>query len=129
MPSWKWGQPLDRVIQVAFVVEDIRTAMVRYCRELNLGPWFLFEHFQFQWLRCRGAPVKLDITLALTFSGPMMFELIQQNDANPSVYQHVREHHGGGFHHWAVAARPERYDQVLRDYQARGYPLALEGAV
>jgi len=129
MPSWKWGQPDDGVIQVAYVVEDLRTAIVRHCRELNIGPWFLFEHFQFLWLKSRGAPATLDISLALAFSGPMMFELIQQNDVNASVYQQVRAQRGGGFHHWAVGVRPERYDQFLRDYEARGYPLVLEGAV
>ena len=129
MPIWNWGQPLDGIIQVAYIVEDIHAAMKTFGARLNLGPWFLFEHFEFQWLKYRGTPCELDLTLALANSGHMMFELIQQNDDCPSVYREIRDRRGYGFHHWAVAARPEQYDSALLKYQQQGYALALEGAV
>jgi hypothetical protein len=129
MPIWNWGQPLNGIIQVAFVVEDIKAAMPVFQQRLNIGPWFLFEHFTFEWLKYRGAPSTLDIDLALGNSGHMMFELIQQNCDSPSVYREVIQKRGYGFHHWAVAAAPEAYDDTLRAYHAKGYELGLEGAV
>jgi hypothetical protein len=129
MPTWNWGQPLDGIIQVAFVVEDIQTAMRQFGAQLRLGPWFLFEHFQFQWVKYRGAPSALDLTVALANSGHMMFELIQQHDAQPSVYRETIQQRGYGFHHWAIAAAPERYDAVLASYRERGFELSLEAMV
>ena len=35
------------IVQVAFVVEDIKAAMPFYSRQFGIGPWFLFEHFEF----------------------------------------------------------------------------------
>ncbi len=129
MPTWNWGQPLDGIIQVAYIVEDMQTAMSNFGSRLNLGPWFLFEHFEFQWIKYRGLPSELDVTIALANSGHMMFELIQQNDAQPSVYREIIDRRGYGFHHWAVAAQPENYEAALAHYQRQGFVLGLEAMV
>ncbi len=129
MAILNWGQPLNGIIQIAFIVEDIRKSMPIYAERLNIGPWFLFEHFSFDWVKYRGEPSDLDVHLCLGFSGGMMFELIQQNNDVPSVYQEVRDARGYGFHHWAVSCMPGDYDKCLQDYQNKGYDLALEGAV
>ena len=129
MSMWNWGQPTNGIIQIAYIVEDIQAAMKTFGTRLNLGPWFLFEHFEFQWLKYRGTPCELDVTLALTNSGHMTIELIQQNDVRPSVYQEIRERRGFGFHHWAVGANPADYDRVLAHYEKQGYAIALEAAV
>lgn len=124
-----WGQPLDGIIQIAFIVDDIEAAMPVYAERLKIGPWFLFEHFGFQWLKYRGQEATMDITLALGYSGGMMFELIQQNCDNPSVYKDQFAKKGWGFHHWAVSCLPDQYDARLKHYQSQGYVAALEGAV
>lgn len=129
MPTWNWGQPLNGVMQVAYVVEDIRAAMPLYQRRLNLGPWFLFEHFEFRWLRYRGEPARIDVTLALANSGGMTFELIQQNDDEPSAYRELVERRGYGFHHLAVAAPPADYETTLAGYRAQGHDLVFEAEV
>jgi hypothetical protein len=59
----------------------------------------------------------------------MMFELIQQHDAQPSVYRETIQQRGYGFHHWAIAAAPERYDAVLAGYRQQGLQLSLEAMV
>ena len=40
-----FGQPDDGVIQMAYVVEDIRASMHSWVQKLGVGPWFLLEHF------------------------------------------------------------------------------------
>ncbi|MEX6723732.1 VOC family protein [Parapedomonas caeni] len=129
MPHWNWGQPENGVIQMAFIVPDIKAALPAYAKQLNVGPWFVIEHFAFDWVRYRGQPTDVDLTLALGFSGGMMFELIQQNNDVPSVYTEVRDQRGWGFHHFAVACTPQSYDDVLKGYLADGYDLALEAEV
>ena len=129
MPQWNFGQPLDGVIQVAQTCEDIHESMARLTRELGIGPWFMIEHFPFKSLKVRGEPASLDLTLALGCSGHTQFELIQQNDDRPSAYREVVARRGHGFHHWAIAAEPARYDEVIARYRARGYELAMDAVV
>jgi hypothetical protein len=40
-----FGQPDDGVIQMAYVVEDIRQAMDTWVKKLNVGPWFPLDSF------------------------------------------------------------------------------------
>lgn len=129
MPMWNWGQPLDGIMQVAYVVPDIHAAMRTYQNRLNLGPWFLIEHFPFQWLKYRGRSTSLDLTIALANSGSMCFELIQQNDSTPSAYIEIIAKRGYGFHHLAVAAAPAEYDARLAGYLEQRYDLVFEAAV
>lgn len=117
------------IVQVAFVVEDIRVAMPLYSRHFGIGPWFLFEHFEFDWVRYRGEPTAIDLSLALGYSGGMMFELIEQHDDLPSVYRETVNRRGYGFHHNAVTASPADYDATRDRYLADGATLALEGEV
>lgn len=129
MPLWNFGQPLNGIVQIAYIVEDIHAEMDRFARELKLGPWFLLEHFQFDWLKYRGEDVDIHIDLALAYSGSMMFELIQQRDDKPSVYTETRDARGYGFHHWGVTVPAADYDAVLADHRARGHEIALEASV
>jgi hypothetical protein len=129
MTRWNWGQPIDGVIQVAYVVEDIHRAMADFAKRLRIGPWFLFEHFQFAWLKYRGQPADLDITLALGNSGGMTFELIQQNDKKPSVYRDLIDRRGYGFHHWAIGSDSARYSADVERYRGEGYAIACEAQV
>ena len=40
-----FGQPDDGVIQMCYVVPDIRAAMSVWIDKLKVGPWFLLDHF------------------------------------------------------------------------------------
>ena len=40
-----FGQPDDGVIQMCYVVPDIRAAMNTWIDKLKVGPWFLLDHF------------------------------------------------------------------------------------
>lgn len=129
MPVWNFGQPLDGIIQIAFIVDDIQAAMPVYAERLKIGPWFLFEHFPFDRVTHRGAPSDIDISLCLGYSGHMMFELIEQHNDAPSPYLEAAAKRGYGFHHFAVACEPEAYDARLDAYVAQGYDITLDGSV
>lgn len=126
MTHWRWGQSESGIIQMAYIVPDIRAAMPVFTRDLGIGPWFVIEHFPFSRLAYRGKETDWDLTLCLGVSGGMMYELIQQNDGNPSVYSEVRDARGWGFHHYAMGARPEGYDALLASHVTQGAEIALD---
>ena len=45
MPTLDFGQPERGIIQMAYVVPDIRAAMAQWTLDLHVGPWFLLDHF------------------------------------------------------------------------------------
>jgi len=122
-----FGQPLGGIMEVAYVVPDLEEAMGHWTRELGVGPWFRFNHFPLANASYRGTPCEMDIDLALGFSGTMCFELIRQNDDQPSVYMDIVKARGYGFHHWAISTRD--FDGDIKRYEAMGAPMALYGEV
>jgi hypothetical protein len=124
-PAPTFGQPLGGIMQVAYVVPSLREALAFWTSELHVGPFFLFENFQLDELQYRGRPSTLHMSLACAYSGSMCFELIEQHDAEPSVYRDVIMSRGHGFHHWARSTRS--FDADVRSYEASGAALAMYG--
>jgi Glyoxalase/Bleomycin resistance protein/Dioxygenase superfamily len=118
-----FGQPDDGIIQMAYVVEDIQRAMLDWATKLKVGPWFLLDHFSGENATYRGKPSSADITLAMSFAGHMMVELIQQLNDAPSVYRE----RGYGFHHFGVATW--KFDEEVARYQAAGNEMAFYARV
>jgi Glyoxalase/Bleomycin resistance protein/Dioxygenase superfamily len=122
-----FGQPDDGVIQMAYVVEDIQYAIQKWVTELNVGPWFLLDNFAGIDARYREQPTEASVSLAMSFAGHMMVELIQEHRPVPSVYRETIEKRGYGFHHWGIASKD--FDRDLARYRASGYDLAFHARV
>jgi hypothetical protein len=45
MKELGFGQSVGQIVQMAYVVEDIRAAMDLWIRDCGVGPWFLLETF------------------------------------------------------------------------------------
>jgi hypothetical protein len=114
-----FGQPDNGIIQMAYVVKNIREAMDRWVKDLKVGPWFLLEHFGSQEAKYRGQDSKADCALAMSFAGHMMIELIEQYNDAPSVYRETIDKRGYGFHHWGVATT--NFDRDHAKLRAQGY--------
>ncbi len=123
MTQYDFGQPVRGVIQIAYTTADIHRTMDHYVKSMNVGPWFLIEHFPGTEKRYRGAPTDLDISLAMAFSGHTLLEVIQQHDDVPSVYRDLTDKRGHGFHHWGVGTRD--FEADVKRYRAMGYPEAF----
>lgn len=121
----KQGPDIE-VVQYAYTVDDIYSAMRDYVNQLGIGPWFVFENFSFETLVHRGRPSGLSITLALASSNGAIIELIQQTCDSPSVYKEVVDKRGHGFHHWGIIAQQGKYDSQIEIYNQHGYPTAVE---
>ncbi len=109
-----FGQPDDGIIQMAYVVEDIDAAMHTWTKKLNVGPWFLLDSFSGIGAEYRGKPTDNSVSLAMSFAGHMMIELIQEHRPAPSVYRETIEKRGYGFHHWGVATAD--FDRSVKEY-------------
>ncbi len=123
MAHLNFGQPDKGIMQMAYVVKDLRASIDEWVRRLNVGPWFVLDHFAGVDPVYRGKPSKADITLAMSFAGHMNIELIQVNDDHPSVYKELIDKSGYGFHHWGIASADFAGD--LARYEAMGMEVAF----
>jgi len=118
-----FGQPSNGIIQMAYVVADIRKAIDSWVSDLKVGPWFLLDRFRGEDAKYRGKPSESESALAMSFAGHMNIELIQPLNNAPSVYHDTIHKRGYGFHHWGVATSD--FDRDLETYRQRGYELAF----
>ena len=117
------GQPVGTVMQYAYVVEDIPTAIREYSALFSAGPWFVTPSFNSPSARYRGQPTTLEMTLAMGYSGHVMIELIQQHNDVPSVYMESVAKRGYGFHHFAI--HTTNFDADIARYQSRGFEVVF----
>ncbi len=127
MGQLDFGQPIGGIIQMAYVVADIASAMGQWTADLRVGPWFLLDHFTGVDPVYRGQPCQAGVALAMGYAGHLQIELIQPTDDHPSVYKEHIDARGFGFHHYGLAS-PDYAADVAR-YVARGYELAFEAGV
>ncbi|HUN57649.1 MAG TPA: VOC family protein [Candidatus Binataceae bacterium] len=118
-----FGQPEGGIIQTAYVVKDIQQAMQEWITKLKVGPWFLLKHFTGEDALYRGKPTDVDVSIAMSFAGHMMIELIEQHNDVPSVYREISENRGYGFHHWGIATAD--FERDVERYRASGCDLAF----
>jgi hypothetical protein len=114
---------LEGIFQVAYTVADIEASALAWTQRLGIGPWFVRGPFTPQRATYRGAPTALSMSVARTFSGETMIELVAQHDASPSVFAELIERRGHGFHHWALATRD--LEGTLARYREQGYAVAF----
>src|SRR5512140_1548304 len=91
----------DVIKQIAYVVDDLDTAIEDWVRLAHAGPFFRIDDVQVEGVRYRGVPADAKLSIALGNSGGVQIELIQQRDGGPSIYRERR----GGVHHLAMLAR------------------------
>ena len=127
MKTFGFGQKSGQVMQMAYTVKDMRTAIDWWIRNANVGPWFLLESFTGPEQRYRGEPTEADVQLAMSFAGHMNIELIQPKDNRPSVYRETIQARGYGFHHMALAVEDVEFER--RKYHSLGYHDAFSTPV
>ena len=94
-----------------------------YVERLGIGPWSLRDQFSPPAARLRGQPHSPTFSLARSFSGNTMIELIQQHDDGPSVFHEGPGPRRYGFHHWGIVSAA--FEDDLARHVAQGYPEAF----
>ena len=77
MAEFGFGQKTGQIMQMAYVVEDIRAAMNWWIMDGKTGPWFLLDSFTGPDQIYRGEQARSDVAIAMSFAGHMNIELIQ----------------------------------------------------
>lgn len=90
------------IMQIAYVVENLDSAIEHWARRLGVGPFFVRPHVEFSEFRYRNLPSSPDISLAFAYSGETQIELIEVHDGAPSVFQAFRRAHGYGLQHVGI---------------------------
>lgn len=113
-----------RIVQVAYVVDDLDAAIARWHRALGIGPFIVRRHIVLTGTRYRGQPMPLDISAAHVQSGDLQIELVCQHNPEPSAFRDMFAPGEEGLHH--VAMFPDDYAATVARYEAMGFPVATE---
>lgn len=112
----------DSVYQMAFLVEALEPACLRWAATTGAGPFFLFDPFSFIEPRFRGLPADPEIAIALGFSGDLCIELIEVRGTGPSVFEGTVPDQ---LHH--VARLSDDIDRTLAELAATGAETVFAG--
>lgn len=127
MKTLGFGQNTGQIVQMAYVVKDIRASIDWWIRDSRVGPWFLLDSFTGPGQVYRGKPATSDVSIAMAFAGHMQIELIQPKDNEPSVYKDLIDKRGYGFHHVGIGV--EDVEAECAAYEQRGYQVAFRAPV
>lgn len=120
--------PGARIVQMAWVVDDLEAAATRLSAAMRCGPFMMNRHITLTDPHHRGRPQRTDFSLALAQAGDVQIELIEQHDDTPSVYRDVFPNgpaDGMAFHHVAVIVGSVA-EETAR-YNALGFETASSG--
>lgn len=115
---------LGRIVQIAYVVNDVEQAASRWITQFGAGPFFLFKDIRFADWKYHGVHVETPLDIAAGQLGDLVVEFIRPLTSCPSVYRDVHPDGGEGLHHFAVLAA----DMEDATAHLAGAPLVTEAA-
>ena len=114
------GQPFGRMVQVAYLVDDIEVAMRHWLEQAGLGPWTWFRNIELD-TEFDGRSFTMRIHEALAYMGDLQIQLVQSLDSTEAAtpYQNHLKAGRFGVHHTAFFAAD--FDATLARAQAQGF--------
>lgn len=109
--------------QIGYVVTDIDEALASWSA-LGVGPWLVIRGLPMKALY-RGEPCETTLSLALSNSGELQVELIQQEDDTPSIFTEFLASKGPGYHQLAYWA--EDFGATMKAVEDAGWPVVWSG--
>ena len=126
------GRGFGKVVQVAYLVEDIDVAMGHWLENAGLGPWTCFRNIELD-TYFDDRDFTLHIHEALAYMGDLQIQLVQSLDPpeEPTPYQSFVSAGRWGVHHMAffsedvdadvARARVQGFDRVCTMRDKAGY--------
>jgi hypothetical protein len=111
------------VVQIAYIVPDVRAAAQDWADRMGAGPFFVFDHFELT-ATYHDEPAVLDHSPAFGQWGEIQVELIQLHALEPAAF---REAFGGGkfgLHH--MTWFPDDLETEGARLEALGWPCVLD---
>ncbi|MGD9536290.1 MAG: VOC family protein [Alphaproteobacteria bacterium] len=114
-------------IQICVVTRDFHRTMEGLVRT-GIGPWkvFTFSPETVTEMTYRGKPARYSMRLGLTYSGSMMWEIVQPL-TGPNIYEEFLERHGEGIHHVAFGCNGIPWQDRLKAFADHGYQMIQSG--
>ena len=109
--------------QIGYVVTDLDQALAGWV-ELGVGPWLVIRGLPMRALY-RGQPCETKLSLAMSNSGELQIELIQQEDDTASIYTEFLASNDSGYHQLAYWA--EDFDATMKAVEDAGWPVVWSG--
>lgn len=108
-----------RIVQNAYVVNDIDAAIAKWTSVMGAGPFFTTTHDILYDTTYRGRPATMDAKIAVGQAGDIQIEFIEVLERGPNVYHDTLPKGTEGFHH--VAVIPGDIEAEIARYNAAGY--------
>ena len=102
------------IIQYAWVVPDLATAIRHWHRTLGVGPFLVNRDLAIAEPHHRGRPRAVRFSTAVAQSGDAQIELVEQHDDGPSAFRDTVPAGETRLHHVAIVA--EDYEATLARY-------------
>ena len=112
------------IVQIAYHVRDLDSAIARWNAATGLGPFLVRRHIQLSDVRYSYLPSTLDISAAFVQSGDIQVEFIHQHCDLPRHFVTCSARSEEGFHHVAIA--PSDRQAMLDHYQKLGFDVASD---
>jgi catechol 2,3-dioxygenase-like lactoylglutathione lyase family enzyme len=117
---------LRGIDQVAVVVRDLDASMREYVEKIGIGPWdvYIYGPDLLHTMTYRGERQPYVMKLALAYSGPTMYELIESVEG-PNIYEEFLAERGVGLHHLGYYV--DDIHAEIANMKALGYDLLQSG--
>lgn len=119
---------LGTIRQVAYITNDIEKAMKEWVN-IGVGPWFYVEKVPVENYQYKGKPYDLNMSVALSNSGDIQVEIIQQRNDAPSLYLDYPQTAGGGIHHISHWLDTEGFEKKYKELLDLGFIVGHEGTI
>ncbi|WP_342363924.1 VOC family protein [Terrarubrum flagellatum] len=115
------------IMQNGYVVRDLDKAMKHWTDTMGVGPFFVTAKIPFAECLYRGAPCDIDLAVAISFSGDLQIELVEQKNNVPSIYRDHLQRFGEGLHHAGVLS--DDYAADVARLTSQGFSAVQHGSV
>jgi catechol 2,3-dioxygenase-like lactoylglutathione lyase family enzyme len=116
-----------KIVQVAYIVNDLQDAAARWTKSFGIGPFYVLERPEVRNPLYRGKPGPVSFSTAIAQAGEIHIELLEQHCDSPSCYRDLIPKGKEGFHHVAVLV--DDYATEIARYEELGCPIAGSGEV
>jgi catechol 2,3-dioxygenase-like lactoylglutathione lyase family enzyme len=89
---------LPAIRQQGIIVKSIDQSVPYYRQVLNIHPWYRI-HFEEEEIYYEGRRIDLELKIAVGYSGPLQFELIEVVGGEDNIYTELINHQTQGLHH------------------------------
>ena len=112
-----------RHFQICYLVDDVKQAMASFGEKYGITKWHVMD---MRAMMGEGSPARY---LALAWAGDMMIELIEPDEAVPSIYQGWQKDSGqeARFHHLGfLVYTDEEFAAIKQKLVEQGFPIVAE---